>query len=110
MTCLKEADKSAVKLLDIIVTNFPCFQDEAVFKDHKVSFYKRAQILVADIWNFFSGTGLGEFKDVEELTMFADYRVPQVLVYFRAMSYTDKVMEMLENGKFFCSYKLSQRM
>ncbi|KOB65016.1 Uncharacterized protein OBRU01_23193, partial [Operophtera brumata] len=94
--CIKEADKSAVKLLDIIVNNFPCFQDEAVFKSTKVSLYKRAQILVADIWNFFGGSGLGEFRDIDRITMFADYRVPQVLVYFGAMGYSAELMSLLK--------------
>lgn len=99
LTCIKEADKSAVKLLEIIVDNFPCFQDEAIFKDTKVSLYKRAQILVADTWNFFGGSGLGEFRDINRITMFADYRVPQVLVYFGAMSYSDELMVLLKSGK-----------
>ncbi|XP_072947524.1 queuosine 5'-phosphate N-glycosylase/hydrolase [Epargyreus clarus] len=96
-TCLKEADKSAVKLLKIVVDNFPCFRDEALYRGRKVSLYKRAQILVADLWNFFGGTGWGEFYDVDRMTMFADYRVPQVLVYFGALSYTDFLMEKLRN-------------
>ncbi|KAJ8736674.1 hypothetical protein PYW08_007330 [Mythimna loreyi] len=96
-TCLKEANKSAVKLLEIIVDNFPCFRDEATYKGQKVALYKRAQILVADLWNFFGGTGWGEFTDIDQLTMFADYRVPQVLVYFGALSYSDELMEKLKN-------------
>lgn len=98
LTCLKEADKSATKLLEIVVDNFPCFQDETLYKDIKVSFYKRAQILVADIWNFFGGTGLGEFKDIDKITMFADYRVPQVLVYYGVLEYSDELMEVLKDG------------
>uniref|UniRef100_A0A1E1VZE1 Queuosine 5'-phosphate N-glycosylase/hydrolase n=2 Tax=Pectinophora gossypiella TaxID=13191 RepID=A0A1E1VZE1_PECGO len=96
-TCLKMADKSAVKLLEIIVDNFPCFRDEAVYEGKTVSLYKRAQILVADLWNFFGGKGWGEFTDIDKMTMFADYRVPQVLVYFGAMSYSDELMKKLDN-------------
>ncbi|XP_063828367.1 queuosine 5'-phosphate N-glycosylase/hydrolase [Ostrinia nubilalis] len=95
-TCLKLASKSAEKLLEIVVNDFPCFRDEAEFKNKKVSLYKRAQILVADIWNFFGGSGWGEFEDIDKITMFADYRVPQVLVYFGAMSYSDELMEKLK--------------
>lgn len=95
-TCLQEANKSAVKLLEIIVNNFPCFRDEATFKGQKVALYKRAQILVADLWNFFGGTGWGEFKDIDKMTMFADYRVPQVLLYFGALSYSAELMEKLK--------------
>lgn len=39
-----------------------------------VSLYKRAQILVADIWACFEGQGHGRFADIDTLTMFADYR------------------------------------
>ncbi|KAJ8735232.1 hypothetical protein PYW07_006852 [Mythimna separata] len=95
-TCVKEANKSAVKLLEIIVENFPCFRDEATYKGQKVALYKRAQILVADLWNFFGGKGLGHFTDIEQLTMFADYRVPQVLVYFGVLSYSDELMDKLK--------------
>ncbi|CAH2989606.1 unnamed protein product [Chilo suppressalis] len=96
-TCLKEADKSALKLLRIIVESFPCFRDEAVYKGKPVSFYKRAQILVADIWNFYGGKDWGEFHDIDGITMFADYRVPQVLLYFGALSYDNNLMEQLKN-------------
>ncbi|CAH0592127.1 unnamed protein product [Chrysodeixis includens] len=99
VTCLKEANKSATKLLEIIVDNFTCFQDEVTFKGQKVSLYKRAQILVADLWNFFGGTGWGEFNDIDRITMFADYRVPQVLVYFGAMSYSDDLMDKLKKDE-----------
>ncbi|XP_045446793.1 queuosine salvage protein [Melitaea cinxia] len=95
--CIKEANKSAIKLLEIVVVNFQCFRDEAIYKNQAVSFYKRAQILVADLWNFFDGRGWGEFYDIDKLTMFADYRVPQVLVYFGVMSYSDELMEKLKN-------------
>lgn len=30
--------------------------------------------------------------------MFADYRVPQVLVHFGAMAYDDHLMELLKGG------------
>ena len=39
-----------------------------------VSLYKRAQILIADVWGACEGKGLGEFRDIDTLTMFADYR------------------------------------
>ena len=39
-----------------------------------MSLYKRAQILIADLWLCFDGKGLGQFDDIHTLTMFADYR------------------------------------
>ena len=37
------------------------------------------QILVSDLWALFEGQGRGRFDDIDTLTMFADYRVPQSL-------------------------------
>ena len=39
-----------------------------------VSFLKRAQIFAADVWYRFNGKGYGEFKDINTITMFADYQ------------------------------------
>lgn len=102
--CIKQCEKSAQKLLQLIVEEFPCFRDEAVFEGERVGIYKRAQILIGDIWACFRGQGLGEFTDINTITMFADYRVPQVLVHFSALEYGDELMkslqcnEILENG------------
>lgn len=97
---VKSAEKSAVKLLDLIVSEFPCFRDDAVFKGTKVTIYKRAQILVGDVWACFKGAGSGEFKDIDQITMFADYRVPQVLVHFGALEYEKKLLELLSANTF----------
>jgi hypothetical protein len=97
---VKAANGSAKKFLDLIVDNFPCFRDEANYKGQHVSIYKRAQILVGDIYACFQGEGLGKFDDINEtITMFADYRVPQVLVHFGAMSYNEELKKDLENDK-----------
>ena len=71
---VKEAHGSASKMLQMIVENFASYRDEANFQGKKVCFYKRAQILVADIWACFEGKGFGEFHDIDSITMFADYR------------------------------------
>lgn len=98
VNCVKASDKSAQKLLQIITDNFPPFRDVADFAGKKVSILKRAQILVADVWALFKGKGLGEFEDIESLTMFADYRVPQSLQYFGAMVYSEDLLKVLEGG------------
>lgn len=98
--CIKQCEKSAERLLKLIVEDFPCFRDEAVYKNKKVSFYKRAQILIGDIWACFQGEGIGAFDDIDCITMFPDYRVPQVLIFYGAMKYSDKLYKKLESGKF----------
>ncbi len=76
---IAEADRSAVRLVRSVVEAFPSFDDVAVYRGQEVRFYKRAQILVADLVGAFDGRGLGEFDDLDALTAFADYKVPQVL-------------------------------
>ncbi|KAJ9601790.1 hypothetical protein L9F63_000082, partial [Diploptera punctata] len=99
VTCLKECNKSCQKLLQTIVQDFPCFKDEATYQGHRVAIYKRAQILVGDIWACFRGKGLGQFDDIETITMFADYRVPQVLIHYGAMKYSEELMEKLTTAQ-----------
>ena len=87
INCLKNCNKSAMELLKTVVSDFKCFDDTHDFHGEKVSIHKRAQILVADLWQLFEGNGLCEFSDIDEITMFADYRVPQSLQYFEALQY-----------------------
>lgn len=96
--CIQAAAGSAVALLQLIVREFPCFRDEAMYGGRRVSILKRAQILVGDVWACFKGVGLGQFDDIGQITMFADYRVPQVLVHFGALAYSDELMELLKKG------------
>lgn len=72
-----------------------------------MSFYKRAQILVADTWSVLEGKGDGSFDDISSLTIFADYRIPQVLVHLKAMKYSEKLMKKLREGLFCpCKYQV----
>uniref|UniRef100_A0A182SIL4 Queuosine 5'-phosphate N-glycosylase/hydrolase n=1 Tax=Anopheles maculatus TaxID=74869 RepID=A0A182SIL4_9DIPT len=105
---VRTCDGSAIKLLQRVVEEFPCFQDEAILKldedgesstETRVSFYKRAQILVGDLWSCYRGEGLGRFEDIDKITMFADYRVPQVLVHFGTLTYSDELMALLKEDK-----------
>lgn len=54
--------------------------------------------MIGDIWACFEGSGLGKFGDIDTLTMFADYRIPQVLYYFGAIRYSDHLMKLLKQG------------
>ncbi|CZR51896.1 probable cobyrinic acid a,c-diamide synthase [Phialocephala subalpina] len=78
--CITAANGSAAALVNLLADNFPCFNDVVKFENRKsVRFLKRAQICVADLWAAFDGEGHGEFNDIDKITMFADYRIPQML-------------------------------
>ncbi|XP_011646160.2 queuosine salvage protein [Pogonomyrmex barbatus] len=97
--CIKSCGGSAEKLLQLIVREFESYRDEADYEGHRISIYKRAQILIGDIWACYEGRGLGEFHDIDSIAMFADYRIPQVLVYYGAMRYSDSLMSKLRSDE-----------
>ncbi|XP_031570543.1 queuosine salvage protein-like [Actinia tenebrosa] len=96
---ISKCNHSAQKLLKLITTSFRGFRDEGTFNNHKVSFYKRAQILIADIWACFEGKTWGSFDDIEIITMFADYKVPQSLLHLKVLEYSSDLMDKLRMGK-----------
>jgi hypothetical protein len=71
INCIYEANYSAAALVNLLAKNFSCFRDETTFEGRPVHLYKRAQILVADLWACFEGNGYGEFRDIDKITMFA---------------------------------------
>jgi len=88
---IKSCNHSALLLVQKIVSEFASFRDEGMYETKRVSFYKRAQIFVADIWACFEGQGFGQFDDISELTMFADYRVPQCLQLLGIIDYSEEL-------------------
>ena len=98
INCLKACNGSATRLVQLVVENFPSYRDEGIFDDIPVCFYKRAQIVAADIWGCLKGRGLGDFADLKEVTMFADYRVPQALAFTGAIAYSETLTTALKEG------------
>lgn len=86
--CVKEAGGSASALVILLGDEFLCFQDKHIFEGRLVNIYKRAQILVADIWACFNKTSYGHFTDIDTITMFADYRVPVILHALGCLRYS----------------------
>ena len=95
---IESVDNSALKLVDLVRTNLTSYRDECEYKGAKVYFLKRAQILAADLHFGFAADGdkVCCFKDIAQLTMFADYRVPQVLRYLKLIVYSDDLVKELE--------------
>lgn len=78
---------SAVTLVQLLVGQVSSFDDVAVAFVPSVRFYKRAQIAAADLHAAFQGERYGAFSDIEALTAFADYKVPQVLRRYGVLKY-----------------------
>ncbi len=91
LEAITESNRSAAKLVREVLAGLPSFRDIAPWNGHDIRFYKRAQILVADLYGAFNGVGPGQFDDMQTLTAFADYKVPQVLRQHGILTYSPEL-------------------
>jgi putative queuosine salvage protein len=84
---VERAQRNAPRLARLIADTFSSFDDKTIYNRQQVNFYKRAQILVADLWGAFGGKDWGEFTNLSELTAFADYKIPQILRAWGILEY-----------------------
>ncbi|KIM54488.1 hypothetical protein SCLCIDRAFT_1221986 [Scleroderma citrinum Foug A] len=96
---------TAFDLAQMVTDAFPSFRDEQWLNGQRILFWKRPQILVAETWAAFypkvstdphpifpSGPSIGG------LTMFADYRVPQILHHLCILEYPSSLVKELRTG------------
>ncbi|MCO5216462.1 MAG: queuosine salvage family protein [Thermomicrobiales bacterium] len=93
---IRAANGSAIALVRKVVREIPSFNDVAIWPygetelpGNEVRFYKRAQIMVGDLSGGLAGSPLAEFYDLDQLTAFADYKVPQILRALGVLVYDD---------------------
>lgn len=99
---VQSANGSAARLVNVLAREFSCFNDVVGYENRStVKLMKRAQIFVADIWAAFDGQGIGKFVDVDKITMFADYRVPQVLNALGCLWYAPGLERRIKEGELF---------
>jgi Potential Queuosine, Q, salvage protein family len=90
------AGGSAVNLVRRLAADFSSFRDQATYHGEEVFFYKRAQLLASDLHGALGGKGLGSFRDLKELTAFADYKLPQVLRHVGVFKYAPDLAEKVD--------------
>lgn len=93
---VKQAEGDALKLLDLIVGHFPSFHDTSTYNGMEICFYKRVQLLTADISQFFTGTEFGDLNQMGELTACADYKLPQILRKQGVLEYADELAQRID--------------
>lgn len=100
---ISKANQSADMLVYLILQHFPGFRDTTVYNGYFVAFYKRAQILVADLWAALgspNGSSLYKyccFTDMDKITTFADYRVPQLLRHLNVLEYSPSLSKQIHD-------------
>jgi len=92
---VESADRSAAELVRRL-TEIPSFRDVVLYQNTEVPFYKKAQITASDLHLAFEGTSWGAFDDIDELTIFADNRLPHVLRLDDVLVYSDALAERID--------------
>lgn len=93
---VETAGGSAISLVRLLVEKLASFRDVAEYQGHKVFFYKRAQIFAADLYGAFDGKDCGGFTDIDKLTAFADYKLPQVLRHLGIFDYAEDLAQKVD--------------
>ncbi len=94
---INSANQKISILVPKIYKEIPFFNDIAYYKNQKIYFLKRAQILGSDIWGAFQGRGIGYFKDLDYFTAFADYKIPQILNHLGILEYSTNLERKIRN-------------
>ena len=97
---VEAAENLALNLVGLLVENLPSFRDVAEYYGKKIYFYKRAQIFAADLYGAFGGKDWGYLKDINNLTAFADYKLPQVLRHVGILQYSPSMEHKVDQGIF----------
>lgn len=87
---------SATRLVRALVRDFPSFDDVAAYGGRPVRFYKRAQLLASDLHGAFGGQGPGALAELDQLTAFADYKLPQVLRGLGLLAYQPELAATID--------------
>jgi len=95
---IESANASADRLVRQFV-EMPYFNDFEVYGTITVPFYKRAQLTAADLALAFEGNGLGQFNDLDTLTIFADNLVPHVLRVDNILNYDKNLLDRIDSGE-----------
>lgn len=92
-----QCQKDAPQLVSLLEQNFPSFQDVATYHGQTVRFLKRAQICVADLYGAFHGHDWGALRHIDQLTIFADYKLPQILRHYNVLEYHPALAQRVDH-------------
>ena len=96
-TSLIAAAENSAERLAALLIKMPFFNDVQTYDGLKIHFYKRAQLTAADLSLALDGEGLGFFKDLSGLTIFADNLVPHVLRMDGILEYDTDLAARIDN-------------
>lgn len=94
-----QANGDAPGLARLVADNLSSFHDTTIYNRQQVNFFKRAQILAGDLYGSFGGKRWGAFKNLQDLTAFADYKLPQLLRAWGILKYAPSLARRVDAKK-----------
>lgn len=83
-------------LYKYIVTHFKSFNDTAIYKGKKIYFYKRATLLINDLFKI-SEKIKNNLKNVDDLLGCADYVIPKGMRAYGMLKYKNELEDKIDN-------------
>ena len=93
---VEQADGRARRLAYLVADRFPSFRDAPTYQGRTVAILKRAQICAADLHHNWARCALPSLSGLDELTIFADYRLPQYLRHIGVMVLSPRLAERID--------------
>jgi hypothetical protein len=97
MNIFESANGDAVELTNIFINYFSSFNDYSILDGQKIEFHKRAQLNANMINDKLSQNGADQLKNLDKLTAFADYKVPQILRKFGILEYVPALADKIDS-------------
>jgi len=95
---IEDADRDAVKLFKLLQRYFPSYRDVAAYNGHEVVFLKIAHLLALDLEYRLTPQSKRPFlKNFDQLCVFADYKLPQLLRMFGMVEYEKSLADMIDS-------------
>lgn len=96
---IEKANGNSTKIVELLAEDFPkIFNDVANYHGQEIKFYKRAQLIPAHLFDLLRfGLISIPLSGYDELTAFADYKVPQLLRKFGILEYTAELSNKIDN-------------
>lgn len=96
INAMEDANFDAIEIAELLYRDFNSFKDVAQIDGKEVVILKRAQIAPNDL-SYLSQIGGKNISNLDALTAFADYKIPQMLRDAGIIKYSDDLAERVDN-------------
>lgn len=96
---VESVSHKAWPLAVLLMTNFDSFRDVGEYLGRPLYFLKRAQICALDLSIAWETHGHAALAGTEELTAFADYRLPQALRHLEILRLKPDLVDAIDGGR-----------